>query len=224
MLRGTNCDSLDAVYPTREAFREDLIKAYSDFIHALYEAGCRSLQLDDCTWGMLCDTERRKALYGGQTDADAVAQLYVDLNNAVIDCVPRGMVVNTHICRGNYHSTWASSGGYAPVSKILFGQERVDGYYLEFDDERSGGFEPLADVTGDKIVVLGLITSKRPQLEDKEHIKERILEASKYVPLDRLCLSPQCGFASTEEGNKLTEEDQWKKLALIREIAEEVWG
>lgn len=111
---------------------------------------------------MLCDTERRKALYGGQTDADAVAQLYVDLNNAVIDCVPRGMVVNTHICRGNYHSTWASSGGYAPVSKILFGQERVDGYYLEFDDERSGGFEPLADVTGDKIVVLGLITSKRP--------------------------------------------------------------
>ena len=102
MLRGTNCDSLDAVYPTREAFREDLIKAYSDFIHALYEAGCRSLQLDDCTWGMLCDTERRKALYGGQTDADAVAQLYVDLNNAVIDCVPRGMVVNTHICRGNY--------------------------------------------------------------------------------------------------------------------------
>ena len=224
MLRGTNCDSLDAVYPTREAFREDLIKAYSDFIHALYEAGCRSLQLDDCTWGMLCDTERRKALYGGQTDADAVAQLYVDLNNAVIDCVPRGMVVNTHICRGNHHSTWASSGGYAPVSKILFGQERVDGYYLEFDDERSGGFEPLADVTGDKIVVLGLITSKRPQLEDKEHIKERILEASKYVPLDRLCLSPQCGFASTEEGNKLTEEDQWKKLALIREIAEEVWG
>ena len=224
MLRGTNCDSLDAVYPTREAFREDLIKAYSDFIHALYEAGCRSLQLDDCTWGMLCDTERRKALYGGQTDADAVAQLYVDLNNAVIDCVPRGMVVNTHICRGNYHSTWASSGGYAPVSKIMFGQERVDGYYLEFDDERSGGFEPLADVTGDKIVVLGLITSKRPQLEDKEHIKERILEASKYVPLDRLCLSPQCGFASTEEGNKLTEEDQWKKLALIREIAEEVWG
>ena len=125
MLRGTNCDSLDAVYPTREAFREDLIKAYSDFIHALYEAGCRSLQLDDCTWGMLCDTERRKALYGGQTDADAVAQLYVDLNNAVIDCVPRGMVVNTHICRGNYHSTWASSGGYAPVSKILFGKERT---------------------------------------------------------------------------------------------------
>lgn len=138
-------DSLDADLPTREAFREDLIKAYSDFIHALYEAGCRSLQLDDCTWGMLCDTERRKALYGGQTDADAVAQLYVDLNNAVIDCVPRGMVVNTHICRGNYHSTWASSGGYALVSKILFGQERVDGYYLEFDDERSGGFEPLAD-------------------------------------------------------------------------------
>ena len=203
---------------------DDNAKAFHGLIMALYEAGCRSLQLDDCTWGMLCDTERRKALYGGQTDADAVAQLYVDLNNAVIDCVPRGMVVNTHICRGNYHSTWASSGGYAPVSKILFGQERVDGYYLEFDDERSGGFEPLADVTGDKIVVLGLITSKRPQLEDKEHIKERILEASKYVPLDRLCLSPQCGFASTEEGNKLTEEDQWKKLALIREIAEEVWG
>lgn len=222
--RPGNAEALAAVYPNEEEFFQDLIQAYTDFIRALYDAGCRSLQLDDCTWGMLCSPEYRQLLYGGDEGADAAAQLYVALNNAVLDSVPRGMTVNTHVCRGNFHSTWAASGGYAPVSKILFQQERVDGYYLEFDDERSGGFEPLADLAEGKIVVLGLITSKRPQLEEKQHIKERILEAAQYVPLDRLCLSPQCGFASTEEGNKLTEADQWKKLALIREIAEEVWG
>ena len=153
-----------------------------------------------------------------------MAQLYVDLNNAVIDCVPRGMVVNTHICRGNYHSTWASRGGYAPIAPILFAHENVDAFYLEFDDERSGNFEPLQYVAEGKKVVLGLITTKSPRLEDKAAVIARIHEAEKYIPLDRLCLSPQCGFASCEIGNKLTDLEQWNKLKLVKEIAEEVWS
>ena len=144
--------------------------------------------------------------------------------NAVIADQPDDLVINTHICRGNFHSTWLSSGGYAPVAAKLFGEENVDAYYLEFDDDRSGDFAPLAEVSDDKQVVLGLVTSKRPELEDPEVIKARISEAAQYVPLDRLCLSTQCGFASTEEGNKLTEEQQWAKIALVRSIAEEVWG
>ena len=147
-----------------------------------------------------------------------------DLNNRVIDGAPRGLTINTHVCRGNFHSTYASSGAYDPVADVLFGGENVDTYYLEFDDERSGGFEPLAKVSGDKKVVLGLVTTKNPQLEDKDEVIARIHEAEKYVPLDRLSLSPQCGFASCEIGNKLSEEEQWAKLALVKEIADEVWG
>ena len=224
LYREDNGKNTDAVYPDHEQLLQDIAAAYRTVIRDLYNAGCRSIQFDDCTWGMFCDPNYQAFIAQAGVKLEDQANEYLRLNNLALEGRPADLALTTHVCRGNYHSTWASSGGYAPVSKILFGQERVDGYYLEFDDERSGGFEPLADVTGDKIVVLGLITSKRPQLEDKEHIKERILEASKYVPLDRLCLSPQCGFASTEEGNKLTEEDQWKKLALIREIAEEVWG
>lgn len=224
LYREDNGKNTDAVYPDHEQLLQDIAAAYRTVIRDLYNAGCRSIQFDDCTWGMFCDPNYQAFIAQAGVKLEDQANEYLRLNNLALEGRPADLALTTHVCRGNYHSTWASSGGYAPVSKILFGQERVDGYYLEFDDERSGGFEPLADVTGNKIVVLGLITSKRPQLEDKEHIKERILEASKYVPLDRLCLSPQCGFASTEEGNKLTEEDQWKKLALIREIAEEVWG
>lgn len=145
------------------------------------------------------------------------------INNLAIEGKPEDLVINTHVCRGNFHSTYASSGAYDSVAKTLFARENVSAYYLEFDDARSGGFESLAEVTGDKKVVLGLITTKSPKLEKKEAVIARIHEAAKYIPLDRLYLSPQCGFASCEIGNKLTEEEQWAKLALVKEIAEEVW-
>ena len=147
-----------------------------------------------------------------------------DINNQVIANAPKDMIINTHVCRGNFHSTYANSGAYDPVADVLFGEEDVNAYFLEFDDERSGGFEPLAKVSDDKKVVLGLITTKSPELEDKDEVIARIHEAEKYIPLDRLYLSPQCGFASCEIGNKLTQEQQWAKLALVKEIAEEVWG
>ena len=149
---------------------------------------------------------------------------YLRLNNLSIAGKPEDLALTTHVCRGNYHSTWASQGGYAPVAPFLFAQENVDAFYLEFDDERSGNFEPLKYVAEGKKVVLGLVTTKNPRLEDKQTIIARIHEAARYIPLDRLCLSPQCGFASCESGNKLTEMQQWAKLALVKEIAEEVWG
>lgn len=151
-------------------------------------------------------------------------QLLLDLNNKVVASAPENLTINTHVCRGNYHSTYFSSGAYDGVADLLFGEENVDAYFLEYDDHRSGGFAPLKKVSGDKKVVLGLITTKKPDLEDKELVKRRIYEATKYIPLERLYLSPQCGFASCEIGNKLTEEQQWAKLKLVKEIAEEVWG
>ena len=150
--------------------------------------------------------------------------VYLDINNKSLENLPSDLVVNTHVCRGNYHSTWASKGPYDTVAPILFAQESVNAFYLEFDDERSGGFEPLKDVPANKKVVLGLITTKNPQLENRQTIISRINEAAQYVPLERLCLSPQCGFASCEIGNKLTEEEQWAKIALVQSIAKEVWG
>lgn len=224
LVRGENEKHLSKVYSDRESAYQDLIQAYHDFIIALYEEGCRNLQLDDCTWGMLCDTSYWKNQSGGEASVQALQTLYLKLNNGAIADLPDDLVINTHVCRGNYHSTWATSGGYAPVGENLFGKENVNGYYLEFDDDRSGDFVPLKYVSDNKTVVLGLITSKRPNLENKAAIISRIKEATQFIPLDRLCLSPQCGFSSTEEGNILTEEDQWKKIALIKEIAEEVWG
>lgn len=224
LVRGENERYLNEVYPDREELFNDLLQAYRDFVLAVYEEGCRTLQLDDCTWGMLCDQGFWKAMAGAGYDAEGLKQLYLGLNNKLIASLPEDLVVNTHVCRGNYHSTWATSGGYQPVADTLFVGEDADAFYLEFDDDRSGDFAPLASVPEDKIVVLGLVTSKRPQLEDKAQIIARIKEASQYVPLDRLCLSPQCGFASTEEGNILTEQEQWNKIKLIKEIAEEVWG
>lgn len=220
LKRGENINSLNNIYPNEKELYEDIVNAYGDFISALHSEGCRNLQLDDCTWGMFCDETYRKSV----NNVEELKEIALNLNNRVIANTPKDIVVNSHVCRGNYHSTWASSGGYSYVSKTLFAKENVHGYYLEFDDERSGGFEPLKEVSENKIVVLGLITSKRAKLEEKSFIIKRINEASKYIPLDRLCLSPQCGFASTEEGNILTEEEQWKKIALVKEIAEEVWG
>ncbi|MDO5292893.1 MAG: 5-methyltetrahydropteroyltriglutamate--homocysteine S-methyltransferase [bacterium] len=224
LYREENGLQTDGIYPDQEQLIQDIAAAYRTVIKELYKAGCRNIQLDDCTWGMFCDAryqEARKAV-GGSVEEDM--EKYLRLNNLALEDKPEDLVITTHVCRGNYHSTWASSGGYATVAPYLFANENVDAYYLEFDDERSGDFEPLQYVSENKKVVLGLITTKSPVLEDKETIKKRIEEASKYIPLERLYLSPQCGFASCEIGNKLTEEEQFAKLALVKEIAEEVWG
>lgn len=213
------------IYGSEEAFAEDVIKAYNEFVREIYAAGCRNLQFDDCVWGGMVNPKIAVALTGRCGEAlEEYKSLLLRLNNEVVAAAPDDLLINTHVCRGNYHSTFFSSGAYDGVADLLFGEEHVNAYYLEYDDERSGGFAPLAKVSGDKKVVLGLITTKTPVLENKEKVIARIHEAAKYIPLDRLYLSPQCGFASCEIGNKLTEEQQWAKLALVKEIAEEVWG
>ena len=213
------------IYGSEEAFAEDVIKAYNEFVREIYAAGCRNLQFDDCVWGGMVNPKIAVALTGRSGEAlEEYKSLLLRLNNEVVAAAPDDLLINTHVCRGNYHSTFFSSGAYDGVADLLFGEEHVNAYYLEYDDERSGGFAPLAKVSGDKKVVLGLITTKTPVLENKEKVIARIHEAAKYIPLDRLYLSPQCGFASCEIGNKLTEEEQWAKLALVKEIAEEVWG
>lgn len=211
-------------YPNEQELVNDIVAAYGKVIDDLYAAGCRNLQLDDCTWGMFAD-KIGHTLYG--TTREGIVEFqkaHKDINNKVIANAPKDMIINTHVCRGNFHSTYASEGAYDSVADILFGEEDVNAYFLEFDDERSGGFAPLAKVSGEKKVVLGLITTKSPVLEDKQLVIDRIHDAAKYIPLERLYLSPQCGFASCEIGNKLTEEEQWAKLRLVKEVAEEVWG
>lgn len=217
-------ESLRGVYATDEELADAIAAAYRQVIADLYAAGCRNIQFDDCTWGIYCDTDFVAKTGMQAVDIQKVSELGVALNNAAIEGAPEDLVISTHVCRGNYHSTYAFEGGYDPVAPYLFAHENVNAFYLEFDTPRAGGFEPLAHVAEGKKVVLGLITSKQPGLEDKEVVKARIKEASKYVPLENLYLSPQCGFASCEIGNKLTEEEQWAKIALIQEIAAEVWG
>lgn len=223
MVIPTNIEVTRKFYPTDEELIGDIAKGYKKVIADLYEAGCRNIQFDDCTWGVLV-AEGSVERYGKNVDLKSITEKLLKVNNMAIEGKPADLVINTHVCRGNYHSAYFSSGAYNPVAEPLFGRENVDAYYLEFDDERSGGFEPLKSVSGDKKVVLGLITTKTPQLEDKDAIIARIHEAEKYIPLNRLYLSPQCGFASCEIGNKLSEEEQWAKLALVKEIAEEVWS
>lgn len=224
----TGAELLDTtleIYGTEEAFAEDVIKAYGKFIEEIYAAGCRNLQFDDCVWGGLVNPKLAVALTGRRGEAlEEYKKVILALNNKVVEKAPADLTINTHVCRGNYHSTFFSSGAYDGVADLLFGEENVNAYYLEYDDERSGGFAPLAKITGNKKVVLGLVTTKTPKLEDKQSVITRIKEASQYVPLENLYLSPQCGFASCEIGNKLTEEEQWAKLKLVKEIAEEVWG
>ena len=216
-------DNSKKYYNTTDEIAIDIANGYKKFIKDAYAAGCRNLQLDDCSWGMLVD-ENACQFFGTDSEGlEKIKKQLVDINNLAIEDKPEDMTINTHVCRGNFHSTYASSGAYDSVAETLFAKENVNAYYLEFDDERSGGFESLSKVTGDKKVVLGLITTKSPVLEDKETVIKRINEAAKYIPLDRLYLSPQCGFASCEIGNKLTEEQQWAKLKLVKEIAEEVW-
>lgn len=227
LFRDKNGEITRQIYPDVEELIQDIGAAYRTFIKELYEAGCRNIQLDDCTWGMFCDEaywQKRQETAKDDLSFEEAAERFLRLNNLALQDIPADLVVTTHVCRGNYNSTYAASGGYERIEKILFGKAKVDAFYLEFDDERSGGFEPLRFVPANKKVVLGLITTKRATLENREGIIKRIQEATQYVPLERLYLSPQCGFASCEIGNKLTEEEQWAKLALVKSIAEEVWG
>ncbi len=224
LFRGDNAKNTCQFYPNITELIEDIAKAYHTFFKEIYAAGCRTVQLDDCTWGMIVDDDYWKQMLGKGFTLEHEALQYLKVNNLAIEGKPKGLTINTHVCRGNYHSCYASKGAYDPVAPYLFKDENVDTFYLEYDDERSGGFEPLKYVSEGKKVVLGLVTSKSPVLEDKAMVIARIKEAAQYVPLDRLSLSPQCGFASCEIGNKLTEEQQWAKVDLAREIAEEVWG
>ena len=222
-VRTPNPQLIERYQDNEELLFADITQAYIDEGNALYAEGCRILQLDDTSWGEFCSEEKRAKYAAQGLDLDDIARKYVKVLNDIRAALPQDMAVTMHICRGNFRSTWFSSGGYEPVAEILFGGCNVDGFFLEYDSDRAGDFKPLRFIK-DQQVVLGLITSKSGELEAKEEIIERIKEATQYVDINQLCLSPQCGFASTEEGNELTEEDQWKKLALIRSIVDEVWG
>ncbi|MFC3040830.1 5-methyltetrahydropteroyltriglutamate--homocysteine S-methyltransferase [Virgibacillus xinjiangensis] len=214
----------EGTYQNDEELVDDLAAAYQGVIQALYDEGCRYLQIDDTSWAIFFSEERRKSMIENGKDPEKIAALCARAVNESIANRPDDLLVTMHICRGNYKSTYMTSGSYEALSDIIFGGLDVDGLFLEFDDERSGSFEPLRKINrNDLYVVLGLITSKFGELEDPEEVKARIDEASKYVPLEQLCLSPQCGFASTEDGNKLTEEQQWQKVRHVVDIAEDVW-
>jgi 5-methyltetrahydropteroyltriglutamate--homocysteine methyltransferase len=213
-----------SVYPDIADFFHDLGEAYRKAVCAFADAGCRYLQLDEVYLALLCDPEQHKILRSQGEDPERLPIVYADVINRAISDVPSDMTITMHLCRGNFRSTFMASGGYEPVADILFNQLNVNGYFMEYDTERAGGFEPLRLVPKNKTVVLGLVTSKSGALESKDAIKRRIDQAAKFVDIDQLALSPQCGFASTEEGNILTEDEQWAKLRRVVEIAEEVWG
>jgi 5-methyltetrahydropteroyltriglutamate--homocysteine methyltransferase len=212
------------VYPELDAFWSDLTSAYAEEVGRLAELGCSYLQLDDTSLAYLNDPQQRAMLAAGGADSEHQHETYIRNINAALRDRPDGMSVTTHMCRGNYRSSWAAEGGYDFVAEALFSQLEVDGFFLEYDDDRSGGFEPLRFVPPGKQVVLGLVTTKRGALEDKDQLKRRIDEAAKHVPIEQLCLSPQCGFSSTVEGNAITYEEEVAKLGLIVETAQEVWG
>jgi 5-methyltetrahydropteroyltriglutamate--homocysteine methyltransferase len=222
--RGGNSSIDHDVYPEIDDFWADLTRAYSDEMHRLYDLGCRYLQLDDTSLAYINDPAQREHILEIGGDPNHLHEQYIaNINRAIADR-PDDLAITTHMCRGNNQSMWVAEGGYDFVAEALFNNLKVDGFFLEYDDERSGTFEPLRFVPKGKMVVLGLITTKRPELEDKDMLKRRIEEATKYVDIDQLCLSPQCGFSSTVEGNKLTRDDQAAKLRLVVETAEEVWG
>ncbi|HMA15095.1 MAG TPA: 5-methyltetrahydropteroyltriglutamate--homocysteine S-methyltransferase [Kiloniellaceae bacterium] len=212
------------VYPDLEDFYDDLAAAYRAEIADLAARGCRYLQMDDTNLAYLCDPKIRERTKARGDDPDALTHLYCRLVNDAIRDRPQDMTVCVHLCRGNFKSAWVAEGGYEPVAEILFNEMRIDGFFLEYDDERSGDFAPLRFMPKGKRVVLGLMSSKRPEVESKTALKQRIGEASAYVPLDQCALSHQCGFSSTAHGNELTEDDQWKKLERCVEVAKEVWG
>jgi 5-methyltetrahydropteroyltriglutamate--homocysteine methyltransferase len=211
-------------YPDMDVFFEDLAQVYRDELDALYQAGSRYVQLDDTNLAYLCDPKMRQGAIDRGDDPNELPRTYAALINAAIDSRPDDMTIGIHLCRGNFRSTWFAEGGYEPVAEVLFNELNVDGYFLEYDDERSGDFAPLRFVPDNKTVVLGVVTSKSGDLEPRDFIMNRIKEAAQYMPLENMCLSPQCGFSSTVHGNELTEEAQWRKLEMIVDIAREVWG
>jgi 5-methyltetrahydropteroyltriglutamate--homocysteine methyltransferase len=224
-FRGGRNSISKKIYPDLDPFFEDLAKTYRKAVKAFYDAGCRYLQFDDTVWAYLCSQEEQRKARERGDNPDGLQEIYARIINYAIAERPADMTITTHVCRGNFRSTWIASGGYEPVAETMLARTNYDGYFLEYDSERAGGFEPLRFLPkGNKIVVVGVITSKSGELEKKDDIKRRLEEASKYAPLDQLALSPQCGFASTEEGNILTEEEQWAKLRLAVETANEVWG
>jgi len=214
----------EAVYPKLDEFFADLGQAYRKAVRAFADAGCRYLQLDEVYIAMLCDAKYRQTTKERGDDPDKIGMLYGELINTAMSDIPSDMTITMHLCRGNYKSTFLGSGGYDAVQEILFNHINVHGYFMEYDTARAGGFEPLRFVPKGKTVVLGLVTTKNGELEGRDALKRRIEEAARYVDIDQLALSPQCGFASTEEGNLLAEEEQWAKLRMIVELAEEVWG
>jgi methionine synthase II (cobalamin-independent) len=213
------------VYRDPDQFFDDLATAYQQAVKAFYQAGCRYLQFDDTVWAYLCSQEELRKARERMSNVDQLQGIYARVINKALEAKPADMTITTHVCRGNFRSTWISEGGYEPVAETLLGKVNYDGYGCEYDTERAGGFEPLRFLPkGDKVVVLGLVTSKSGTLEKKDDVKRRIDEAGKFAPLEQFCLSPQCGFASTEEGNILAEEEQWAKLRMIVDVAGEVWG
>jgi 5-methyltetrahydropteroyltriglutamate--homocysteine methyltransferase len=218
-------DAISATaYPILDQFFLDLGAAYRKAVRAFADAGCRYLQLDEVFIAMLCDPGYRATQKGRGDDPQKLAEIYADMINAAMSDIPPDMTITMHLCRGNYRSTHMGSGAYNAVADVLFNRIKVHGYFMEYDTERAGGFEPLRLLPRDRIAVLGLATTKSGQLESKDEIKRRIAQAAKFADIDQLCLSPQCGFASTEEGNLLAEDEQWAKLAMIVEVANEVWG
>jgi 5-methyltetrahydropteroyltriglutamate--homocysteine methyltransferase len=214
----------EQVYPDLDAFFADLGAAYRKAVRAFADAGCRYLQLDEVFIAMLCDPKYRDQLQARGDDPKRMGEIWADLINEAMADIPSDMTITMHLCRGNYRSTFMGEGGYEPVAELLFDRIKVHGYFMEYDTERAGGFEPLRHLHNGRSVVLGLVTTKTGRLESKDELKRRIDQAAKFVPLEQLCLSPQCGFASTEEGNVLTEDEQWAKMRLIVETAREVWG
>jgi len=214
----------ESIYPDMADFYHDLGQTYRLAVRAFADAGCRYLQLDEVNFAYLCDPKLRAQVAGRGEDPDKLPSVYAGMINAAMSDIPSDMTIAMHLCRGNFQSTFVASGGYEPVAETLFNTINVHGYFLEYDSDRAGGFEPLRFVPKGKTVVLGLVTSKSGRLELRDELKRRVDEAAKYVPLEQLCLSPQCGFASTEEGNILSEDEQWAKLAMIVELAEEIWG
>lgn len=223
-FRGGRKDIDATVYPDLKDYFDDLATTWRDVIHAFYAAGCRYLQLDDTVWAYLCSDAQRQQIRERGDDPDALARIYADVINRALADKPADMTVGLHVCRGNFRSTWISEGGYEPVAEILFGSVNVDAFFLEYDNDRSGDFAPLRFIRpGHQQVVLGLVTTKNGELENPDGVKARLQEAAQYVDHAQICLSPQCGFASTEEGNSLTEAQQWNKIKLITEIAQQVW-
>src|SRR6478609_771403 len=214
----------ESIYPDMADFYSDLGQSYRKAVRAFADAGCRYLQLDEVNFTYLCDPKLRAQVANRGDDPGKLPAIYAAMINAAIADIPPDMTIAMHLCRGNFQSTFVASGGYEPVAEILFNTINVHGYFMEYDSERAGSFAPLRLVPKGKTVVLGLVTSKSGRLESKDELKRRIEQAAKFLPLEQLCLSPQCGFASTEEGNILAEDEQWAKLAMIVELAEEVWG